>query len=108
MRLKNLITGTFALVVAALGLMITVALALFLVLPGGTGFLPILIAGLGIFSHLVFGFIRSWVTSTFAHLRAIRARAGIFYDWSASCCFSTVLYNQCGWFLQDLLVCYGQ
>ncbi|XP_048554224.1 uncharacterized protein LOC125535220 [Triticum urartu] len=75
-RLKNLITGTFALVVAALGLMITVALALFLVLPGGTGFLPILIAGLGIFSQLFFGFLRSWVTSTFAHLRAIRARAG--------------------------------
>lgn len=76
-RLKNLITGTFALGLAALALIITVGLALFLVLPGGTGFLPITIAGFGIFSHLVLGFIGSWIRSTYAHLRAICTRAGI-------------------------------
>ncbi|CAM0908087.1 unnamed protein product [Alopecurus aequalis] len=76
-RLKNLITGIYALGLAALALIITVGLALFLVLPGGTGFLPVIIAGFGIFSHLVLGFIGSWIKSTYAHLRAIRARAGI-------------------------------
>jgi hypothetical protein len=76
-RLKNLITGTFALGLAALALIITVALALFLVLPGGTGFLPIIIAGFGLFSHLVLRFIGSWLRCTYAHVRAIWARTGL-------------------------------
>lgn len=76
-RLRNLITGTFALCLAALALIVTVALALFLVLPGGTGFTPIIIAGIGICLHVVFGFTGSWIKSTYAHLRAIWARAGI-------------------------------
>lgn len=75
-RLENLITGTFALGLAALALIITVALALFLVLPGGTGFLPVIIAGAGIFLHLFLSFVGSWMKSTYGHLRAIWARAG--------------------------------
>ncbi|XP_051213060.1 uncharacterized protein [Lolium perenne] len=75
-RLKNLITGTFALGIAALALIITVALALFLVLPGGTGFTPIIIAGAVFFLHMFLSFVGSWMKSTYGHLRAIWARAG--------------------------------
>jgi hypothetical protein len=74
-RLKNLITGTLALGIAALALIITVALALFLVLPGGTGFTPIIIAGAVFFLHMFLSFVGSWMKSTYGHLRAIWARA---------------------------------
>ncbi|XP_037482949.1 uncharacterized protein LOC119361889 [Triticum dicoccoides] len=75
-RLKNLITGTYALVLAALTWICAVALALFLVLPVQTWFRPIIVGGMGVFACMLFLYARSKLFSVAFHLRAVGARVG--------------------------------
>lgn len=75
-RLKNLMSGTFYVIMAAPALIVAVALALYVVLPSMSFALPIIVAGFGILLRFVYSFFKSKIASIGAHLLAVQARVG--------------------------------